>query len=208
MKMEAKGLESIKLQDQNAPNVLIVVFDAWSANHVSLYGFDRKTTPNIDRLAQKATVYHKHISGGNYTLPATTSLLTSMLPWNHRAFGFPIDQIRQIFADKSIFHLFPDYHRMAYTHNRLANQVLDSFFRDIEDHTPLIAHMLHSDFWVRTMFNNDRDAAEISFLRSVKPQEEPEDKNYSLFFSRLYQADLQRKFDKYGKQFPRGDVRR
>jgi arylsulfatase A-like enzyme len=193
---------SVEQQNKNAENVLIVVFDAWSANHVSLYGFDRRTTPNIERLAEKATVYHNHVSGGNYTLPATTALLTGMLPWRHRAFGFPIDKVRENFAEKSIFHLFPDYHRMAYTHNRLANQVLNSFFMDIEDHTPLIKHMLHSDFWVNTLFENDKDNAELSFLRAMKPQEE--ELNYSLFLSRIYEASLARKFEKYGPLFPRG----
>ena len=125
-----------------------------------------------------------------------------MLPWNHRAFGFPIDEIKENFFDKSLFHLLPDYHRMAYTHNRLANRVLESFFGDIEDHTPLIKHLLHSDHWVNTLFENDEDTAEVSFLRAMKPQDE--NHYYSLYLSRLYQADLARKFDQYGSLFPRG----
>ena len=40
-----------KQQNGDEQNVLIIVFDAWSARHMSLYGFPRQTTPNIDRLA-------------------------------------------------------------------------------------------------------------------------------------------------------------
>jgi arylsulfatase A-like enzyme len=80
--------------------------------------------------------------------------------------------------------------------------VLDVFFRDIEDHTPLIKNMLHSDYWVRTLFRNDVDNAEVSFLRALKPQ--VEDLNYSLYLSRIYQASLERKFARYESLFPRG----
>ena len=66
--------------DSNHPNVLIVVFDAWSALNCSLYGYPRDTTPNIKRLAEKGTVYHNHYAAGTWTIPGTSSLLTGALP--------------------------------------------------------------------------------------------------------------------------------
>ena len=42
------------------PNILIIVFDAMSAKNLSLYGYHRKTTPNLERFAQRATVYNQH----------------------------------------------------------------------------------------------------------------------------------------------------
>ena len=72
---------------QNDPqNVIVIVFDAWSAYHMSLYGYQRETTPNIARLADRAVVYHNHYAGGNFTTPGTASILTGALPWSHRAF--------------------------------------------------------------------------------------------------------------------------
>ena len=44
--------------DPNAKNVLIILFDAWSAHNISLLGYWRDTTPNLNRLAQQAIVYH------------------------------------------------------------------------------------------------------------------------------------------------------
>ena len=67
------------------PNILIIVFDVLSALHLPLYGYPRDTAPNISRFAQKATVFHNHYAGGNYTTPGTASLLTGALPWSHRA---------------------------------------------------------------------------------------------------------------------------
>ncbi|HVN15826.1 MAG TPA: sulfatase-like hydrolase/transferase, partial [Anaerolineales bacterium] len=67
-------------------NVLVVVFDAFTASNMSLYGYPRQTTPNLTRLAERAIVYHNHYAGGNFTTPGTASLLTGTLPWTHRAF--------------------------------------------------------------------------------------------------------------------------
>ena len=66
-------------------NVLIVVFDAFSAFDISVFGFHRQTTPNIARLAKRAIIYRNHFAAGNFTSPGTASLLTGVLPWTHRA---------------------------------------------------------------------------------------------------------------------------
>ncbi len=67
--------------------MVVIVFDAFSAYNISLYGYQRETTPNIARWAERAVVYHNHNAGGNFTIPGTASLLTGTYPWTHRAFG-------------------------------------------------------------------------------------------------------------------------
>src|SRR5512146_2607230 len=52
-------------------NVIIVLFDAFAAHDISLYGYARTTTPNIARLAKHAVVYHNHYASGNFTTPGT-----------------------------------------------------------------------------------------------------------------------------------------
>ena len=52
------------LAQAQPPNILVLVFDALSAHNMSLYGYPRQTTPNLERLAQKATVFHRHYRGG------------------------------------------------------------------------------------------------------------------------------------------------
>ena len=42
------------------PNVLILVLDAFAAPNASVYGYPRRTTPNLERLAQRSIVYHRH----------------------------------------------------------------------------------------------------------------------------------------------------
>ncbi|TDI25258.1 MAG: hypothetical protein E2P06_05305, partial [Acidobacteria bacterium] len=36
----------------DSPNVVLIVVDTLRPDHMSTYGYERKTTPNISRLAQ------------------------------------------------------------------------------------------------------------------------------------------------------------
>ena len=53
-------LSSARQANGGKPNVLIFVFDSMSARHLSLYGYSRKTTPNLEKFAERASVYHNH----------------------------------------------------------------------------------------------------------------------------------------------------
>jgi arylsulfatase A-like enzyme len=66
-------------------NVIIIIYDTMSAQNLSLYGYPRRTTPNLERFAKQATVFHAHYSVANFTTPGISSLLTGTYPWTHRA---------------------------------------------------------------------------------------------------------------------------
>ena len=151
----------------NPENILVIVFDAWSVANTSLYGYPRQTTPNLERLADKAVVYHKHYSGGSFTTPGTASLLTGALPWSHRAFVLN-DTVHRQFAHQSLFHLFESYHRIAYTHNPIANTLLRQFMSAIDQYIPMDELYLDQDFLVDILFAGDRDIATVSVNRALK----------------------------------------
>ena len=69
----------------NKPNVIIIVADALRADHVSLYGYDKKTTPFLESLADEALVYENMISVSPWTLPSHASLFTGKYPRTHGA---------------------------------------------------------------------------------------------------------------------------
>jgi arylsulfatase A-like enzyme len=69
----------------DAPNVLIVLWDTVRADRLSLYGHDRPTTPALDRFAQDAAVYDLAISPGMWTVPAHGSLFTGLPAATHGA---------------------------------------------------------------------------------------------------------------------------
>ena len=128
----------------NPQNVLVIVFDAWSAYHVSLHGYPRDTMPNLARLADRAVVYHNHYAGGNYTTPGTASLLTGTHPWTHRAFQ-PGGRVPEALVAENIFSAFENYYRITYSHNLWANLLLRQFKDDLDQYIPKKKYFLTGD---------------------------------------------------------------
>jgi len=129
-------LSSAGSQTSGKPNILIFVFDAMSARNLSLYGYSRKTTPNLETFAERATVYHRHYSAGNFTTAGTASMLTGLYPWTHRAFNYRGMVDRALVAN-NIFHLVGnEYTRRAFTQNLWADILLSQFEADIDLHLP------------------------------------------------------------------------
>lgn len=116
------------------PNILVFVFDAMSARHLSLHGYERETTPNFARLASRANVYHSHFSGGSFTTTGTATLLTGLYPWTHRAINLG-GIVERDLAAQNIFQLMgDDYHRVAFAQNLWADLLLRQFRSGLDDH--------------------------------------------------------------------------
>ncbi len=181
-------------------NVLIVVFDALSAYHIDFYGYERATTPNLSRLAERAIVYHHHTAGGNFSTPGTASLFTGVHPWRHRAFKL-YDTLAESYVDKTIFHAFDDYYRLVYSHNPLVATLFDQLAADLDDYVPLEQFYLTNDGFIQRLFHNDSDIAGTSWERTIKKEE---GYSYSLFLSELYKRYQAQKIAKISPLFPLG----
>ena len=68
------------------PNVVLISFDAMSAQDMSLYGYRLPTTPQFERLAQRSYKFVNFFSTSDFTSPAVASLLTGQYPLTHRVF--------------------------------------------------------------------------------------------------------------------------
>jgi arylsulfatase A-like enzyme len=80
------------------PHILIVTIDTLSAEHMSLYGSTRPTTPSLDAFSREATVFDRAYSNGNFTTPGIASILTATRPWTHRAVqlqAWPLENARR-----------------------------------------------------------------------------------------------------------------
>ena len=128
--------------NDDRPDIIIILFDALSAIHMSLYGYPRETTPNLSRFAERATVYRNHYSAGNFTTPGTASMLTGMYPWKHRAF----DQgglIKTDLAPNNMYSLLgKDYFRLAFSQNPWPDRLIGQFYKDVERFLPSTAYSL------------------------------------------------------------------
>ncbi|MHC4214790.1 MAG: sulfatase, partial [Planctomycetota bacterium] len=65
-------------------NVLLISIDTCRADHLSCYGYPRKTTPNIDTIAEEGILFENVITPAPLTLPAHSSMLTGTIPPYHR----------------------------------------------------------------------------------------------------------------------------
>jgi len=59
-------------------NVLLLVGDTLRSNRLSCYGYPRPTSPNIDRLASRGTLYRRNYSQACWTLPSMVSMMTGV----------------------------------------------------------------------------------------------------------------------------------
>jgi arylsulfatase A-like enzyme len=64
-------------------NVLLLTVDTLRADHLSAYGYPRRTSPNLDRLARRGTLFRQAETPQSATWPALTSLHTSLYPSAH-----------------------------------------------------------------------------------------------------------------------------
>ena len=197
------SLDEYNEAQNKPPNVIVVVFDALSAFDVSLYGYQRETTPNFARLAERAVVYHNHYAGGNFTTPGTASLLSGMLPWKHRQFVH-FNEGGEIFVKNNIYSAFENYYRLAYSHNPLANDLLGKIdsVGTIDNHIPSRQLFLTTDGLITDLFKNDEDIASVSWVRTAKKRDEGF--AYSLFFSHLYEPYQDLKIERVKPFFPLG----
>ncbi len=72
-----------------APSILLVTLDTLRADHVSAYGYPRKTTPRLDALARRSTLFERAYASSPYTLSTHASLFTGLLPSAHGAHPVP-----------------------------------------------------------------------------------------------------------------------
>jgi arylsulfatase A-like enzyme len=191
--------------NSNRPNIIILVFDAWSVHNMSLFGYSRDTAPNISKFTEKATVYHNHLAGGTFTVSGTASLLTGLYPWSHRALQLgsdiaPHHEDHQIFA--SLVH---EYSTTAYAQNPNADQFLSQSRNYLDTHIRTGAFNAQNRF-IYGFFKNDPRIAFASFEDNIIQRGVGYDASF--FLGPTYRLrTLHERYlvtEKYWREYPRG----
>jgi arylsulfatase A-like enzyme len=84
--------EASQLTPRDRLNVVLITMDAVRADHLSVYGYERDTTPNLRALAREATVYKRAIASAEMTLPTHASIFTGVYASWHGAHYAPPSQ--------------------------------------------------------------------------------------------------------------------
>jgi arylsulfatase A-like enzyme len=76
-----KRLEARRpLPAADSPNVLMIVMDTVRADHLSLYGYHRATTPKLEQLAKRGIRFEQVRATAPWTLPSHASMFTGRWP--------------------------------------------------------------------------------------------------------------------------------
>lgn len=80
-----------KVESEELPkapvNIILVSIDTLRADHLSCYGYQRKTSPNIDRIAAAGLRFEHVFSQSPKTAPSHMTMLTSLYPEVHWVHG-------------------------------------------------------------------------------------------------------------------------
>ena len=137
----------------DTPNVIFYVIDGAGADFMSLYGYNRRTTPHLERIAAEGAVFDYAYSNSTWTRPSTLSFLTSL---QHSVLGgFSNGRTT---APEEVLTLAQHLHRAGYqtaefTSNPNAGRIsnLDrgnDWFRDAGATPSSTSSVeLHQDFW-------------------------------------------------------------
>src|SRR5262245_44819010 len=79
------ALANLSPVSPQTPNVLLIVLDTVRAQSLSLYGYPRRTTPQLDRFAKTGVVFDRALSTSSWTLPAHATMFTGRYPYEHSA---------------------------------------------------------------------------------------------------------------------------
>ncbi len=73
---------------RHRPNIVLIVIDTLRVDHMSVYGYSRKTTPNTARYFANAEKFENAWSAASYTSASVTSMLSGLYPGKHGIRGF------------------------------------------------------------------------------------------------------------------------
>jgi len=60
------------------PNIVLVLVDALRADHLGAYGYERNTTPVLDRFARENVLFTRAVSASNWTPVSIASTFTGL----------------------------------------------------------------------------------------------------------------------------------
>lgn len=133
-----------------APNVLFLILDTVRSQNLSLYGYGRRTSPEIDRLALTGVTFDHAIAPAPWTLPSHASMFTGLPPDGLSTdFDTPLDAAAPTIAEVLRTRGYA-------TGGFVANMVfatrasgLDRGFSAYRDHPVSAGLFLNSSFWMR-----------------------------------------------------------
>jgi arylsulfatase A-like enzyme len=142
---ERSALAGIPDPPDRAPNVLLIILDTVRAQNLSLHGYARRTTPFLERLAQRSTVYDRAYAPSTWTLPSHGSFFTGRPPHQQSGNSFsPLDDALPTLAAALADRGYYTTGIVANSDNAYPHTGLDRGFIRYDAHTTAFWEMLQA----------------------------------------------------------------
>lgn len=82
---ERLRVAGLAMAPAGAPNVLLLILDTVRQPNLSMYGYGRATTPNLEKFAGEGVVFDMALATSPWTLPSHVSAFTGRLPYEFSA---------------------------------------------------------------------------------------------------------------------------
>lgn len=79
-------------QENNLPNIVLISLDTVRQDYLSCYGYNKQTSPGLDKLAEDSALFFNTYSTSSWTLPAHISLLTALNCLHHQVY-YPLEKM-------------------------------------------------------------------------------------------------------------------
>src|SRR6185436_15350940 len=135
------------------PNVLLYVIDAGGAEYMSAYGYNRRTTPNLERLAAEGALFEHAYSNSSWPKPSTTSFMTGLHHTVLGGFRHPADPLPPKAATMAELLHAAGYQTGVFTSNAWCGAMssldrgVDNLVETISGHNSASSEELQRAFW-------------------------------------------------------------
>jgi arylsulfatase A-like enzyme len=141
----------------NTPNVLFITLDTVRAQNLSLYGYARKTTPNLEQLASRGVCFDRAVAPAPWTLPSHASMFTARFPQELSIQdGKPLDATYPTLAEALAGEGYATAGFVANIENCGRATGLDRGFGHYEDFTFTAGNLLASSSFATFVVNDRR----------------------------------------------------
>ena len=182
---ERRALATLPPASPNAPNVLLIVLDTVRAQSLSLYGYARPTTPQLERLARSGVRFERAIAPAPWTLPSHASMFTGYFPsalsvdWQ-----IPLDATHPTLAEVLRAH---GYHTAGFVANMIYCSVesgLNRGFIRYEDYPVLPGEILVSSSLGRRLVQNKKFRRIVNYMEEHRKSAADVNRSFLRWLSR------------------------
>ena len=95
------SLPACKPDAPTPQRILLVTVDTLRPDHMGIYGYSRRTTPELDRFFSEGVVFERAYATSSFTSASMISVLSGLLPQQHRVrlFDQPVGEDIELVTD-------------------------------------------------------------------------------------------------------------